>query len=201
MLLAGLNDQPYRATDPDANCIPAQGRAASFLHFWSPGMCQGCRRAHPREGCPAQPEREPAACQTPRLREVVSGVGGLPVRARGLCGCRGSGAGRWCQAQESSELQSSRRPADRTDKCTVPESLVGFVMGKERSTVQHIAYMSRATIECPTRGAPPEFVITGPPLSVPRPLLPLRAHAHPQRAARPRGRWPGRGTTCWARTR
>jgi hypothetical protein len=45
-------------------------------------------------------------------------------------------------------------------------------MGKERSTVQHIAYMSRATIECPTRGAPPEFVITGPPLSVPRPYYP-----------------------------
>ena len=41
MLLAGLNDQPYRATYPNANCIPAQGRAASLLHFRSPGMCQG----------------------------------------------------------------------------------------------------------------------------------------------------------------
>ena len=68
---------------------PAQGRAASLLHFRSPGMCQGCRRAHPRQGCPAQPKREPAACQRPSLREEASGMGGLPTRARGLCGCRG----------------------------------------------------------------------------------------------------------------
>lgn len=79
------------------------------------------------------------------------------------------------KAQESGETSTSRRAAERTETCSVPETLVGFVMGKDRSTVQNIAFQSRATIQCPVRGGPPDFSITGSPLAVEAALACIQA--------------------------
>ena len=48
-----------------------------------------------------------------------------------------------------------------SDTCTVPESLVGFVMGFQRSVITNISHQTRTKITCPVRGGKPEFTITG----------------------------------------
>ena len=53
-----------------------------------------------------------------------------------------------------------------TDVCAVPESLVGFVMGSQRSVIMNISHQTRAKITCPNRGGKPEFQISGHPVCV-----------------------------------
>mmetsp|Transcript_16156 Transcript_16156/g.25793 ORF Transcript_16156/g.25793 Transcript_16156/m.25793 type:complete len:364 (-) Transcript_16156:1266-2357(-) len=50
--------------------------------------------------------------------------------------------------------------------CAVPESLVGFVMGSQRSVIIYIQHQTRTEITCPIRGGKPEFIIAGAPICV-----------------------------------
>jgi len=62
--------------------------------------------------------------------------------------------------------------------CTVPESLVGFVMGSQRSVIMNISHQTRTQITCPVRGGKPEFTIQGAPLCVEAAKACIEAKVH-----------------------
>jgi hypothetical protein len=65
-----------------------------------------------------------------------------------------------------------------SDTCTVPESLVGFVMGSQRSVILNIGHQTRTQITCPVRGGRPEFAIQGMPLCVEAAKACIEAKVH-----------------------
>mmetsp|Transcript_18207 Transcript_18207/g.43374 ORF Transcript_18207/g.43374 Transcript_18207/m.43374 type:complete len:332 (+) Transcript_18207:175-1170(+) len=68
--------------------------------------------------------------------------------------------------KELEALEREDTPADTTSKtgiCTVPESLVGFVMGAQRSVITDISRQTRTEIVCPVKGGKPQFTVTGMP--------------------------------------
>jgi len=54
----------------------------------------------------------------------------------------------------------------KTEKCTVPESLVGYVMGSQHAVINDISRQTRTQIVCPVKGGKPDFEITGAPICV-----------------------------------
>lgn len=63
--------------------------------------------------------------------------------------------------RESSKGQQHNSQESTTGVCAVPESLIGFVMGAQRSVITAISHQTRTRITCPVRGGKPEFIIVG----------------------------------------
>ena len=63
--------------------------------------------------------------------------------------------------------RAGAQPETVTDVSVVPESLVGFVMGSQRSVIGSISQQTRTQIVCPVRGGKPEFTISGVPGMLP----------------------------------
>jgi polyribonucleotide nucleotidyltransferase len=71
------------------------------------------------------------------------------------------------QEGKEREKKGHQQPQEPvSDTCTVPESLVGFVMGSQRAVITNISHQTRTKITCPVRGGKPEFGITGTPICV-----------------------------------
>ena len=83
--------------------------------------------------------------------------------------------------QEALEKESrssiSSQPSTRASR-TVPGSLVGYVMGRERAVINDISRQTRTQITCPVKGGPPEFDIEGPQLCVEAASFCIEAKLH-----------------------
>lgn len=60
----------------------------------------------------------------------------------------------------------------------VPESLVGYVMGRERAVINDISRQTRTEVTCPVKGGAPEFEIRGPQVCVDAACLCILAKVH-----------------------